>query len=218
MIAGKMITGVSLVLLLAACGNMGQRARVQVSEDSTFLTGTIYLVRHAEKDKGEDPSLTAAGRKRAGALYRLLKDSSISRIYCTPYKRSVQTGDSLRILNRIDTAFYKPDATGESLIYEISRRGDWGKHILVIAHSNTMLPILKSLNARTRMDSIADTDYGNIFIVHKTSAASKVQHIRLLLHHDGDSLQQYPPQEEVSHGKVDQQPRHVNKRRNKGRG
>lgn len=217
MIARKMITGASLAWMLTACGDAGQRATVQVSEDSTFLTGTIYLVRHAEKYPGRDSTLTPAGRNRAGALYRLLKDSSISKIYCTHFKRSVQTGDSLRISGRIDTAFYKPDSTGESLLYEISRRGDWGKHILVIAHSNTMIPILKSLNAKTRMDSIAETDYGNLFIVHKTRTASRLQHIRLLLHHGEDSLQQDPTQEQVSHGKIDQQPGDVHQRRNKRR-
>lgn len=217
MIARKMITGASLALMLAACGGTTQKAPVPVSEDSTFLTGTIYLVRHAEKYPGMDSTLTPAGRNRAGALYRLLKDSSISKIYCTHFKRSVQTGDSLRILGHIDTAFYKPDSTGESLLYEISRRGDWGKHILVIAHSNTMIPILKSLNAKTRMDSIADADYGNLFIVRKTRAASRVQHIRLLLHHGEDSLQQDAPQEQVGHGKIDQQPGNVHQRRNKRR-
>lgn len=199
MIARKMITGVSLILALAGCVQPNGKGTVMVTEDSTFLTGTIYLVRHAERYPGEDPMLTPAGRNRAGALYRLFKDSSISRIYCTPFKRSVQTGDSLRILQKIDTAFYQPDLTGESLLYEISRRGDWGKHILVIAHSNTMIPILQSLNAKTRMDSIAETDYGNIFIVHKTSTAGKVQHIRLLLHHGADSLQQDPLEEHISH-------------------
>ena len=41
---------------------VGQRARVQVAEDSTFLTDTIYLVRHAERTKGK----TLPSRRRAG--------------------------------------------------------------------------------------------------------------------------------------------------------
>lgn len=188
MMVRKMITGISLALMLAACGGAGKQAGAELSEDSTFLTGTIYLVRHAEKYPGADSTLSPAGRRRAGALYRLLKDSSISRIYCTPFKRSVQTGDSLRILQKIDTAFYRPDSTGESLLYEISRRGDWGKHILVVAHSNTMLPILKSLNAKTRLDSIADADYSNLFIIHKTKTGTDVQHIRHLLHQQEEVL------------------------------
>lgn len=180
--AGKLMTGAGIVMLIAACGQPKQpeRAQVPVSEDSTFLTGTIFLVRHAEKFPGADSTLTPEGRERAGSLYRLLKDSAIHRIYSTSYRRSIETGDSLRILGKIDTATYRPDSTGESLLYEISRRGDWGKRILVIAHSNTMIPILKSFNTRPRMDSIADNDYSNLFIVYKTTKASKLKHIRLL--------------------------------------
>lgn len=173
--ARNMMTGTLLVLLLAACGQRKQAARVTVpvTEDSTFLTGTFFLVRHAEKNPGADSTLTEAGRQRAGKLYRLLKDSAITRIYSTKYKRTMQTGDSLRLQGRVDTVLYQPDSTGESLLYEISRHGDWGKRILVIGHSNTLIPILKSLNVKPRIDSIADKDYGNLFIVYKTRNASR---------------------------------------------
>lgn len=164
-----MMAGMILAGVMAACGQSKKPERVvtPVAEDSTFLTGTFFLVRHAEKNPGRDSTLTEEGRLRAGKLYRLLKDSSISRIYSTPFKRTVQTGDSLRILGGVDTAFYQPDSTGESLLYEISRRGDWGKRILVIGHSNTLIPLLKSFNTKPKMDSIADKDYGNLFIIRK---------------------------------------------------
>lgn len=171
----KMMTGILFTAILAACGQSKQPAhvRVPVAEDSTFLTGTFFLVRHAEKNPGADSTLTPAGYKRAGRLYRLLKDSAIGRIYTSRFKRTVQTGDSLRIYAGIDTVFYKADSTGESLLYEISRRGDWGKRILVIGHSNTLIPIMKSLNVKPRMDSIADKDYSNLFIVYKTKQGSR---------------------------------------------
>ncbi|RPD42337.1 histidine phosphatase family protein [Chitinophaga barathri] len=165
----KMIAGMMLVGVMAACGQSKkpERATTPVAEDSTFLTGTFFLVRHAEKNPGRDSTLTTEGRQRAGKLYRILKDSAISRIYTTPFKRTVETGDSLRILGKVDTAFYQPDSTGESLLYEISRRGDWGKRILVVGHSNTLIPLIKSLNAKPKMDSISEKDYGNLFIIHK---------------------------------------------------
>ncbi|AWO00419.1 phosphoglycerate mutase [Chitinophaga alhagiae] len=174
--ARNMMTGMLFPLLLAACGQGQQAAREQVpvTEDTTFLTGTFFLVRHAEKNPGADSTLTAAGLQRAGKLYRLLKDSAISKIYSTRYRRTMQTGDSLRIRNSIDTVLYQPDSTGESLLYEISRRGDWGRRILIIGHSNTLLPILKSLNVDPRMDAIADTDYGNLFIVYKSTKGSRL--------------------------------------------
>lgn len=169
MISRKMMTGLVFIAILAACGSTRQkeqRVQIPVTEDSTFLTGTFFVVRHAEKNPGADSTLTAEGHKRAGKLYQILKDSGITRIYSTPYKRTLQTGDSLRILNKIDTALYKPDATGESLLYEISRNNDWGKKILVIGHSNTLVPILKSLNTLPK-DTISEKDYNFLFIVQK---------------------------------------------------
>ncbi|WP_343303337.1 histidine phosphatase family protein [Chitinophaga niabensis] len=177
MISRKMMYGMALAItLLAACGPAPvkqERVQVPVMEDSTFLTGTFFVVRHAEKNPGADSTLTEAGLKRAGKLYRMLKDSGITRIYSTPFKRALQTGDSLRILGKIDTALYKPDSTGESLLYEISRNNDWGKKILVIGHSNTIIPILKSLNTFPR-DTIRDEDYDRLFMVYKGRKLTKM--------------------------------------------
>lgn len=169
MISRKMMTGLVFIAILAGCGPVKQkeqRVQVPVTEDSTFLTGTFFVVRHAEKNPGADSTLTQEGHKRAGKLYQILKDSGITRIYSTPYKRTRQTGDSLRILGKINITLYKPDTTGESLIYEISRNNDWGKKILVIGHSNTLIPILKSLNTFPK-DTVGEKDFNFLFIVQR---------------------------------------------------
>lgn len=176
----KMMAGSFLLAVLGSCGpaKVKERPVVPVAEDTTFLTGTFFLVRHAEKFPGRDSTLTPEGEKRAGKLYRLLKDSSIQRIYATPFHRTRQTGDSLRIRLGIDTVTYQADSTGESLLYEISRRDDWGKRILVVGHSNTLLPLIRSLNAKTNIDSISDKDYGNLFIIYKSRSQSRLVHKR----------------------------------------
>ena len=50
-----------------------------VAAQDTFK-GTLYIVRHAEKDTGNNPALSVAGQKRAGDLYRALKDKKIDLI------------------------------------------------------------------------------------------------------------------------------------------
>ena len=62
--------------------------------------------------------LTDTGYLKAGALYRLLKDSGIQRIYLTPYASSRETAESLRTYLHIDTVTYTPDTSGEGLLYE----------------------------------------------------------------------------------------------------
>ena len=53
----------------------------------------LFLVRHAEKATtgGNDPELSAAGQQRAEALARILKDSEITAIFTTEFKRTQET-------------------------------------------------------------------------------------------------------------------------------
>ncbi|UYQ91511.1 histidine phosphatase family protein [Chitinophaga horti] len=173
---------VAMVGLLAACQpKQTPKTLIPVTEDSTFLTATVFLVRHAEKHPGVDSTLTAAGHQRAGDLYRRLHDSAIAKIYCTPYIRSGQTADSLRLLAHIDTVIYQADTTGESLIYEISRRNDWGKRILVIGHSNTLIPMMEALGVKPPVDSIGDRQFSYLFRIEKRrdGGTVKVSHYGL---------------------------------------
>src|SRR5438094_7288802 len=53
----------------------------------------VVIVRHAEKaaNGGNDPDLSSAGRGRAEALARILKDSGITAIFTTELKRTQET-------------------------------------------------------------------------------------------------------------------------------
>src|SRR6266516_5195518 len=53
----------------------------------------VVIVRHGEKasDGGNDPELSSAGRARADALARILKDSGITAIFTSEFKRTQET-------------------------------------------------------------------------------------------------------------------------------
>jgi broad specificity phosphatase PhoE len=53
----------------------------------------VVIVRHAEKpaNGGNDPDLSSAGRARAEALARILKDSGITAIFTSEFKRTQET-------------------------------------------------------------------------------------------------------------------------------
>lgn len=161
----RVIIAVVIVWMVGCKPAAAPKAVVEVTEDSTFLTGTFFIVRHAEKNPGDDSTLTPAGRHRAGALYNLLKDSMIDKIYFTPYKRSVETADSLIFYKHIDTCFYQADTSGESLIYQLTRHNDWGKKVLVIGHSNTVIPILRSLKVEGPLSPVPESDYNRLYRV-----------------------------------------------------
>lgn len=126
----------------------------------------IYLVRHAEKDTGKNPLLTEAGKKRAGDLLHALKNEKIQRIYTTPFRRTIMTGDSLRIQQQIDTAYYLADTTAESLLAAIRLKQDVGKTILVIGHSNTIPALVRHLGVIDfAIKEFPENEYNNLLLI-----------------------------------------------------
>jgi phosphohistidine phosphatase SixA len=126
----------------------------------------IYLVRHAEKQTGNDPALTEEGNKRAGALLQTLKKKKLQHIYATQFKRTQMTGDSLRIQLGIDTVLYKADTTGEDVYRKILANNDAGKTILIIGHSNTVPKIIKKLGVTNFVPAvIPDAEFDNLYLI-----------------------------------------------------
>src|SRR5687768_14516556 len=75
----------------------------------------FYIVRHAEKDTGSNPAISAIGKQRAGDLYQALKNKKIGLIFVSQYRRTGMTADSLRIYDKTDTVHYAADMTGDKL-------------------------------------------------------------------------------------------------------
>lgn len=161
--------------LLALFG-LAAKSQVAVTDTST----RIYLVRHAEKepDGSKDPSLSKAGFARAGDLMRTLQDRNIQRIYVTQFRRSRMTADSMHLQLGIETVEYNgKDTTGDDLVKQITDHNDWGKSILVIGHSNTILRIAKRFGAKVE-DSldIPEYEYDNlVFLKFKNGKAIMVR-------------------------------------------
>src|SRR5438093_7590296 len=65
----------------------------------------VVIVRHAEKaaSDGGDPDLSPAGRARAEELARILKDSGITAIFTSEFKRTQQTAAPIAASTGIST-------------------------------------------------------------------------------------------------------------------
>jgi len=127
---------------------------------------TIYLVRHAEKESGNDPALTENGNKRAGDLMRYLKDKNVQRIYVTQFRRTQMTADSMRLQSGIDTVHYNADENGIDLFNKIAAHGDFNKSILIIGHSNTVPDYIKKAGViNYPQANILDTEFDNLYKV-----------------------------------------------------
>lgn len=147
-------------------------AKAQQQEVAT----KIFIVRHGEKKTGKDPLLTAEGNARAGDLMRALQSEGIQKIYVSQYRRTQNTGDSLRVQLKIDTVHYAADTVCDKLVSAIMEHGDFGKTILIIAHSNTIPQIIRKFGvADYPYGDLADNDYDNLFVITYKKEKAKLK-------------------------------------------
>ena len=122
----------------------------------------VVIVRHGEKDAdgGTDPDLSSAGRARADALAEILKDSGITAIFTTEFKRTQQTAaptaTSAHVTATVVAA--KDTPTLVAKVHELNGNA------LVVGHSNTIPDIIKALGINNEIN-IPDDDYSELLIV-----------------------------------------------------
>jgi broad specificity phosphatase PhoE len=122
---------------------------------------TVFVVRHAEKaDATKDPDLSEAGRTRAEALTKVLRDAKIAVIYVTEFKRTQETAAPLAKALGI-TVTVSPAQDSAALIAKL--RASNG-NALVVGHGDTIPNVMKALGI-SEPSNIADNDYDNLFVV-----------------------------------------------------
>ena len=149
---------------------------------------TIYVVRHAEKETGDNPPLTEAAQARAAVLADVLRDIKLDAVYTTDLCRTAQTVDAtakaaglpLQTLPVADvdltactpqlTASLAPltpsDDPERALVAEL-RSLAWGSHALVAGHSNTVPSLLEALGVQSLCpEAFPRDDKGRCWLPH----------------------------------------------------
>jgi broad specificity phosphatase PhoE len=129
---------------------------------ATAAQSTIFIVRHAEKadGAGNDPDLSETGRSRAEALAKMLKDTGVTAIYATEFKRTQQTAAPLAKILGLDVTIV-PAKDSTALIAKLR---DSHGNVLVVGHGNTIPDLIKGIGIATPIN-IAENDYDNLFVV-----------------------------------------------------
>ena len=150
---------ISLVL-----GGQGKQAGALCHSSVKPSTKTIFLVRHAEKMKGQgsDPELTEAGQERAERLAYLLADVGISKIYSSDYIRTQSTARPLAEQLRLEVESYNPRALEE--LATALKETD-AQNILVVGHSNTTPKLANALLGQTIYEALDESVYTKVFVV-----------------------------------------------------
>src|SRR5467141_2799608 len=133
----------------------------------------VVIVRHAEKaaNGGNDPDLSAAGRARAEALARILKDSGITAIFTSEFKRTQETAAPTATSTHVTPTVVAAKDTA-ALVGKLHQLNG---NALVVAHGDTIPNIIKALGINSPIN-IPDEDYSELLVV---TLGDKPQLLRL---------------------------------------
>lgn len=127
---------------------------------------TIYLVRHGEKDLTPglaDPPLTTAGEARARLLAQRLTRRHPVALFTTDTRRTRATLAPLAQATGLTPQAYSAKeqaALATRLAQEYA-----GKTVVVVGHSNTLLPLLTAMGVGPLPAEIRDEQYDLLFKV-----------------------------------------------------
>lgn len=154
----------SFLSFLAPCALLllGAAPNVATAQASTV----VIIVRHAEKATApaSDPPLTETGVARAQALAELLKDAKVDVVMHTPTTRTRETaravaerfGITMEVLPVGGPAPVHAAAVAEAV------RKHAGKTIVVVGHSNTILPYIAALGGPNKGE-LCDHNYDGLY-------------------------------------------------------
>jgi len=123
---------------------------------------TLYLVRHAEKQKEADnPHLTRCGKFRAQQLADILKYAKINAIYSTSYNRTLETAGPTAKEHSLGIKQYSPRG-----LDQLARMLKQNKqNALIVGHSNTT-PALAALLIDDNVEKIAEHEFNYLYQIH----------------------------------------------------
>ena len=122
----------------------------------------VVIVRHGEKatDGGSDPDLSSAGHARADALARILKDSGITAIFTTEFKRTQETAAPTATSAHVTPTVIAAKDTA-ALVAKLDQLNG---NALVVGHGDTIPNLIRALGINTPIN-IPDEDYSELLIV-----------------------------------------------------
>lgn len=124
----------------------------------------IFLVRHAEKQEGDDPLLTEAGESRALGLANLVGPTWPDHLFSTPFRRNRATLSPLMQGLQKAPDMYQPDALDE-LAEQLKSASYRGSRVVVCGHTNTVPQLVNLLTGTTNFADIPEEDYTRIYLV-----------------------------------------------------
>ncbi len=139
-----------------------------LSTQMAWADGTYYVVRHAEKQDGDNPVLTQKGVKRAAHIAGMLSGEPIKRIWSTDTNRTLQTATATAATKGLAVELWNTDHLAAFAEELKAQDGTF----LIVAHSSST-PDLASALSGTNQPKLDESDYEKLFkVVIKDGEAS----------------------------------------------
>jgi 2,3-bisphosphoglycerate-dependent phosphoglycerate mutase len=155
----------------------------QLKKTSSQTELVVFLVRHAEKGSGNNPSLTAEGKQRAEQLAAMLADNQLNGIYSTDYKRTQETAGPSALKQQLEIQSYDPRHLED---FSDALKAKTG-HYLVVGHSNTTAVLVSLLGGEPQGDIDDSSEYNRLYILNIKHTQQGNQVTSVLLRY-GDNL------------------------------
>jgi phosphohistidine phosphatase SixA len=155
---------------LPNCSSKGEEPAPPAAQP---VVTTVYLLRHAERDEAShptDPTLSVAGQARAQKLSQLLANPAPAALFTTDFRRTRATLAPLAATTNVVPQVY--DAAQPAALATLVRTQYVGKTVVIVGHSNTVLPQIEALGAPRPVAQIPDTEYDNLFKMTITDGAA----------------------------------------------
>ncbi|WP_434937844.1 histidine phosphatase family protein [Shewanella sp. HL-SH8] len=132
-------------------------AQLQTAQKWTFI-----LVRHGEKQPGDDPQLTKQGTERAERLAQMLQHIPLDKVYSTDYQRTQLTAQPTAISHHLPITSYDPSDLDSFSQQLLMHPGNY----LIVGHSNTTALLADKLN-QTSEDSHTEhtEDFDRLYLI-----------------------------------------------------
>lgn len=135
---------------------------------------TVVLVRHAEKQDGDDPELTGPGLLRAERLAAMLAELPVKAVFASQFRRTQATVAPICAARGL-TPQIVPAGAAKALVQRL--QGLDGAVAVVAAHSNTIPGLLAALGVDAEV-TIEDEDYGNLLIIQRSPDGTQLLRLR----------------------------------------
>lgn len=121
----------------------------------------IFLVRHAEREKGDDPGLTVDGAARAAALSERLSGEGITEIWSTKTRRTEATAEPLAAALGLTVQPYEAGAL-QALAENLRQQPG---AVLVVGHSNTTGELASAIGAEPGPAIDEKSEFDRLYVI-----------------------------------------------------